>query len=170
MGDKAAKRLEKVQSLGVCLTDGIGISKKDQKFWDKWNHLLEVPVGKEGDSHTALTAKAWSPLTIRKVTKYGFPIYVGIITDDDLDGLDDTIHEVLRAHKKGLWKSDSLQDKRQLSGILHEAIVDRFEKTEGVAIVFMMDKAYIASLFGDFMNHAMCRSEFYSLLNMSVAI
>lgn len=151
--------------------DGKKLSKKEQARLD----LDGSPADHQpGDSTTALTEKTGSSaLAIRKITKYGFPIYVGIISDDNLDGLDQLIHETLKPHikpKKGLWKSNSLQDKRNLTGILHDAILEHFEKTEGVAITLMIDKAYVSSLFGDFMNHAMCRSEYYSLLHMSTAI
>ena len=120
---------------------------------------------------TRLTEKAHSPLIIRKVTKFGFPIYVGIITDDDLDDFDDTIVEFMQKPANlERWKSDSIQDKRNLVGDLSDRIVKVYGKTEGVGVVFYIDKTCISSLFGDFMNHAMCRSEFYSLLVMGTAV
>ena len=121
------------------------------------------------DAHTRLTQKAYSPLVIRKITKFGFPIYVGIITDDDLDCLDAAILTFMNAHLP-LWKSDSIQDKRNLAGGLCDYLTEAFQKTEGVAVTLYVDKTCISSLFGDFMNHTMCRQEYYSLLVMGTAV
>lgn len=118
---------------------------------------------------TRLTEKAYSPLVIRKITKYGFPLYVGIISDDNLDTLDQVILQFM-GDNIDIWKSDSIQDKRNLAGGLCEAITTAFGKTEGVAVTFMADKSYISSLFGDFMNHGQCKLEYYSLLNMSAHV
>lgn len=120
-------------------------------------------------SLTRLTEKAYSPLVIRKITKFGFPIYVGIITDDDLDNLDDIIVEFIKKNIQ-MWKSDSIQDKRNLAGALCDNIIEQYEKTEGVAITLYIDKTCISSLYGDFMNHAMCRQEYYFLLNMGTGV
>jgi len=118
---------------------------------------------------TRLTEKAYSPLVIRKYTKFGFPIFVGIITDDNLDTLDIVVVLFL-LERTDLWKSDSLQDKRDLAGMLSEELTKRFQSTEGVAVTFYIDKAVISSLFGDFMNHAQCKYEYYTLLHMSTNI
>lgn len=118
---------------------------------------------------TRLTEKAYSPLVIRKITKFGFPIYVGIITDDDLDTLDQVVVAFIKTHI-AMWKSDSIQDKRNLAGMLCDEITAKFQKTEGVGVVLYIDKTCISSLFGDFMNHGMCRNEFYFLLNMGTQV
>lgn len=118
---------------------------------------------------TRLTEKAYSPLVIRKITKFGFPIYVGIITDDDIDTLDQVVVEFIRGNLTK-WKSDSIQDKRWLAGALCDKLTGVFGKTEGVAVTLYIDKTCISSLFGDFMNHAMCRQEYYFLLNMGTGV
>jgi hypothetical protein len=123
----------------------------------------------KGQAFTRLTQKAYSPLVIRKITKFGFPIYVGIITDDNLDTLDDVVVGFIQKRIKK-WESDSIQDKRNLAGELCDVLTKAFQKTEGIGIVFYVDKTCISSLFGDMMNHAMCRSEFYSLLIMGTAV
>jgi len=132
----------------------------------KKNENLEAP---SLSSFTRLTEKSFSPLVIRKYTKFGFPIFVGIITDDDLDALDSIVIDFIKK-KKNLWTSDSIQDKRQLAGLLSERITQVFLKTEGVAVTFYIDKACVSSLFGDFMNHFQCKFEYYSLLMMSTNI
>lgn len=121
------------------------------------------------NAFTRLTEKAYSPLVIRKITRFGFPIYVGIITDDNLDPLDRIILKHIQDNIK-CWKSDSIQDKRNLAGGLCDALVEAFEHTEGVAVVFYVDKTCIASLFGDFMNHGQCKFEFYTLLLMGTQV
>jgi len=127
-------------------------------------------MGSRKDSaFTRLTEKAYSPLVIRKCTKFGFPIYVGIITDDNLDDLDRVVVAFVKRQIR-LWKSDSIQDKRQLAGELGDEILKHFPKTEGVAILLAIDKMFVSSLYGDFMNHAMCRDEWYFLLNMSTGV
>jgi len=118
---------------------------------------------------TKLVDKHYSPLVIRKITHYGFPIYVGIITDDDLTKLDGDIIEFMEQHKSSGWVNN-IQQIRNLAGELTEYLVDRFQRCEGVAVIFYVDKMFVSSLHGDFMTHAMCRSEFYSLLQMSTGV
>lgn len=123
----------------------------------------------DGESHTALTEKAWSPFVMRKVTTFGFPIYVALITDDNLNDLDKTIHAAVH-EKIAWWKNNNLQDKRNLAGYLSEVLCHHYKRVEGCAVILFIDKSVISSLFGDFMNHGMCRSELYSLLLMSTAV
>lgn len=121
------------------------------------------------ECETALTTKEFSPLVIRKITKFGFPIFIGIITDDDIDGLDVIVINHIKFKKKE-WKSNSIQDKRNLAGQICELLTEKYQKTEGVAVTLFIDKCCISSLFGDFMNHMMCRYEYYTLIHMSTAI
>lgn len=123
----------------------------------------------KGKALTRLTEKAYSPLVIRKLTKFGFPIYVGIITDDNLDSLDEVIVKFIKKNIE-MWKSDSIQDKRDMAGELCDVLTKAFQKTEGVAITLWIDKACVSSLFGDFMNHFQCKFEYYTLLNMSTNV
>lgn len=124
---------------------------------------------KKSKARTALTQKQYSPLVIRKITRFGFPIYASIITDDDLNRLDDVVIKFVKKHIKK-WKSNSIQDKRWLAGALCDKMSEAFENTEGTAVVLYIDKTCISSLAGDFMNHAMCRQELYFLLNMGTAV
>lgn len=121
------------------------------------------------DVHTALVDKHYSPLVIRKYTHWGFPIYVGMITDDDLGDLDDTFVNFMEAKAEQKWVNN-IQTLRNLAGELTEHLNDYYEKAEGVAVVFYVDKAFISSLYGDFMNHTACRIEFYGLLQMSTGV
>lgn len=118
--------------------------------------------------YTALVDKQFSPMIIRKYTHWGFPIYVGLITDDDLTELDKLILDFMEEHID-LWTND-IQGLRNLAGKMTEHLNLFYKKSEGVAVVIYADKCFISSLHGDFMNHTACRIEFYSLLTMSTGV
>lgn len=118
---------------------------------------------------TKLVDKHYSPLVIRKYTHWGFPIYVGLITDNDLTNLDDIFLKFMEEYQKESWVNN-IQKLRNLAGALTEHLNTVYEKTEGVAVVFYVDKCFISSLHGDFMNHTSCRIEFYGLLQMSTGV
>lgn len=131
-------------------------------------NLKEEPLRDE-EPRTKLIKKNYSPLVIRKFTKWGWPIYVGMITDDDLSSLDKVVWEfMLQNSKEGFV--ENIQKVRNLVGGLNEHLVKMYNRSEGVAVVFYVDKMFISSLHGDFMTHAMCRYEFYTLLNMSTGV
>lgn len=121
------------------------------------------------DVFTKLVDKHYSPLVIRKYTHWGFPIYVGLIADDDLTDLDKVVVEFMAQTSKDGWVNN-IQTLRNLAGALTEHLNTVYEKAEGVAVVFYVDKCFISSLHGDFMNHTACRIEFYGLLNMSTGV
>jgi hypothetical protein len=118
---------------------------------------------------TKLVDKHYSPLVIRKYTHWGFPIYVGLIADDDLTDLDKVVVEFMAQTYKDGWVNN-IQTLRNLAGAMTEHLNTVYEKAEGVAVVFYVDKCFISSLHGDFMNHTSCRIEFYGLLNMSTGV
>jgi hypothetical protein len=123
----------------------------------------------KNETFTKLVDKQFSPLVIRKFTHWGFPIYVGLITDDNLNKLDKVIVKFMRKNKRKNWVND-IQKLRNLAGALTEHLNNHYEKAEGVAVVFYVDKCFISSLYGDFMNHTSCRIEFYGLLQMSTGV
>jgi len=118
---------------------------------------------------TKLVDKHCSPLVIRKYTHWGFPIYVGLITDNDLTKLDKVVTKFINKNKKKSWVNN-IQKLRNFAGAMTEYLNDFYPRTEGVAVVFYVDKCFISSLHGDFMNHASCRIEFYGLLQMSTGV
>ena len=121
------------------------------------------------ETYTKLIDKHYSPLVIRKITHYGFPIYVGMITDDDLSDLDSVIVNFMEKNKAEGWVNQ-IQTLRNLAGAMTEHLNDHYGKAEGVAVVFYVDKMFVSSLHGDFMNHTACRIEFYGLLQMSTGV
>lgn len=131
-------------------------------------HLVDMEKSKD-TTYTKLVDKHYSPLVIRKITHYGFPIYVGMITDDDLTDLDTTIVTFMEENKDEGWVND-IQKIRNLAGAMTEHLNTKYVRTEGVAVVFYVDKMFVSSLHGDFMNHTACRIEFYSLLTMSIGV
>ena len=124
---------------------------------------------KKNENLTNLVDKHHSPMVVRKFTKWGFPVYIGIISDNDIDDFDQFIVTYIE-DRKSVLKEDSLQKLRNLAGDLTEALTEHYNKTEGVAVVFYWDKCFISSLFGDLMTHAACKQEFYFLLNMSTGV
>jgi hypothetical protein len=118
---------------------------------------------------TKLVDKHYSPLVIRKYTHWGFPMYVGMITDNDLTDLDDVVVAYVGQHLSEGWVNN-IQALRNFAGAMTEYLNTVYPKTEGVAVVFYVDKCFISSLHGDFMNHTACRIEFYGLLNMSTGV
>ena len=123
---------------------------------------------KESRVFTKLTDKHYSPLVIRKFTHWGFPIYIGLIADDDLSDLDEFAVNFMKENITS-WDND-IQALRDLAGAFTEALNQHYERSEGVAVVFYVDKMFISSLHGDFMNHTACRIEFYGLLTMSTGV
>lgn len=124
---------------------------------------------------TRLAGKHWSPLIIRKYTRWGPPIYVAIITDDNLDDLDRKVSEFLEGalpkdeDDKWTWPP-SIQDQRDLAGGMTDFLVHHYNKCEGVAVILYADKMFTSSLHGDFMIHTSCRIELYGLLQMSTGV
>lgn len=118
---------------------------------------------------TSLVNKQLSPLIIRKYTHWGFPIFIGCIVDEDLSNLDELVVGFMKKHKDKGWV-DNIQSLRDLAGSLTNYLVDSYETSEGIAVVFYVDKMFVSSLHGDFMNHTACRIEFYSLLTMSTGV
>ena len=112
--------------------------------------------------HTRLSGKEFSPLVLRRVSM-PFLHFVCIISDDNLDTLDDVI--------QNFWAEappiGTIQQMRNACGALQEDIVSEFPHTEGCAVVFSADKMLVVSLAGDHMNHLGCRLELFSLLQLS---
>jgi len=116
-------------------------------------------------TNTKLLEKNYSPLVVRKYIMKGWPMYVGVICDLDLSDLDDVVN------KPRLKKNASIQDIRNYVGRVSDKVVTTYDKVkrncvEGVAVLYYVDKMAVSSLYGDFMVHFPCKSEFYSILNM----
>lgn len=120
-------------------------------------------------SFTKLIDKEHSPLVLRKYTKWGFPLYVSLIADDNLETLDDVVVGFIEDNKAEGWVNN-IQKLRNLAGALTEHLCKTYPTTEGVGVLFYVDKLFISSLFGDHMNHLSCKMEFYELVKISAHI
>lgn len=121
------------------------------------------------NTYTKLVDKHYSPLVIRKYTHWGFPIYVAIITDNDLSDLDDVVVNFMNDNMGEGWVND-IQKIRNLAGAMTEALNTWYNRAEGVGVILYVDKCFVSSLHGDLMNHTSCRIELYSLLTMSTGV
>ncbi len=120
---------------------------------------------------TKLLDKNFSPMIIRKYTRIGFPLYVHIICDENLDDLDDIVHDCIDFCKSNNILKNNIQSLRNFTGILSERINSHYDKIkrgcmESLGIIFYADKMIISSLQGDSMNHLSCRLELYECLNL----
>ena len=94
-----------------------------------------------------------------------------IITDNNLSKpkYDKVILDYMEENKEEGWVDD-WQALRNLAGGLTEHLTEVYDKTEAVAVLFYVDKGFVSSLFGDFMNHNSCKIELFGLLNMSTGV
>jgi len=126
-------------------------------------------------SATKLLDKQHSPMIIRKYTRLGFPLYIAIISDANLELLDEIVHEVIDYYLKNNLLDNNIQSVRNFVGILNDVIFKYYDNqkrgcVEGIAIIYYVDKMCVSSLFGDFMNHNACRLELYQLLNFMTQV
>ena len=116
--------------------------------------------------NTKLLKKNYSPMIIRKYNRLcTWPLYIGIICDADLSDLDEVVSSF------PFEGEENIQYIRNYVGELSDTIIKHYngiktDSVEGVAIFAYVDKMAVSSLSGDFMNHGMCRQEFYSILGM----
>ena len=115
------------------------------------------------DSQTAtrLLDKNWSPLIVRKYQMEGWPMYIGIICDANLNDLDKVVYDIM---------DGSIQGVRNTCGLLSDRIVAHYNKVnrgvaEGVIVCWYVDKCFVSSAYGDFMTHEKCAAEFYHIVN-----
>jgi hypothetical protein len=124
----------------------------------------------KSEIHTRLMDKHYSPMIVRKSSKWGFPLYVSLITDDDLSDLDEVMLEFMTANRPDQDANWGIQQARNVCGKFVETLLTRYQKTEGAAVILYADKMFISSLHGDLMTHAACKQELFLLLNMSTGV
>ncbi len=112
-----------------------------------------------------VSGKEYSPLVVRKYTFLkGVPMFVALITDDDVSDLDKFVRDVVLS-EVGDRDYVGLQDFRRVAGKLTDELSKHYPRAEGIAVIVFPDKAAVSSLWGDFMNHLHCRMELYMLIN-----
>jgi len=147
-----------------------GVMKKEKSK----NMGIEANDGHtRDDSQTAtrLLDKNWSPLIVRKYQMLGWPLYIGMICDANLNDLDTVIYALSDEAEKLGFMNGSIQGTRNYCGFLSDGIVKYYNSikkgvTEGVAVCWYVDKCFVSSMYGDLMTHEKCAAEFYSILNM----
>lgn len=130
---------------------------------------------KDNQVATKLLDKNFSPMIIRKYTRIGFPLYVSLICDENLDDLDDIVHDCIDFCKENDILKNSIQSLRNFTGVLSDRINDHYDSkkrgcVESLSVIFYADKMIISSLQGDAMNHLSCRLELYQCLNLMAQI
>jgi len=128
--------------------------------------------------NTNLISKNYSPMFIRKfnaTSLCNWPLYVSMICDEDVSDIDQVVNGALKAYTEAGLMGNNLQSMRNLTGIISESLSTYYHNkkencVEGIAVTLYVDKAYIQSFSGDYMNHAQCRSEYTSALMMMTQI
>ncbi len=124
------------------------------------------------DSSTAtrLLDKNWSPLIVRKYQMEGWPMYIGLICDANLNDLDSVVYGIMDEAKENAFVDGTIQGVRNTCGLLSDRIVEHYNEVkrgvaEGVIVCWYVDKCFVSSAYGDFMTHEKCAMEFYQIVN-----
>lgn len=123
------------------------------------------------DSKTAtrLLQKNYSPLIVRKYQAFGWPLFIGIICDVSLSDLDQVVYGSIDECEEADLIGNDIQLQRNFCGIISDNIVGHYNEikrgcVEGVAVLAYWDKCFCSSLWGDFMVHASCKQELFSII------
>jgi len=128
--------------------------------------------------NTNLISKDYSPMFIRKFNAsslHNWPLYCSMICDEDVSDIDKVVNGALKVYDEAGLIGNNLQSMRNLTGIISETLSIYYNNkkencVEGIAVTLYIDKAYIQSLSGDYMNHSQCRSEYTQALMMMTQI
>jgi len=125
------------------------------------------------DSSTAtrLLDKNWSPLIVRKYQMEGWPLFISLICDANLNDLDQLVYEIHEEAIENGFVDGKIQSARNYVGFMSDKIIEHYNGikqgvTEGVAVIWYVDKCFISSCYGDLMTHTKCAIELYGILNM----
>jgi len=133
-------------------------------------------VRDDSSTATRLLDKNWSPLIVRKYQMEGWPMYIGIICDANLNDLDTVVYDIvdtLKDEEKNPiegFMDGTIQGARNTCGLLSDRIVAHYNNVkrgvaEGVIVCWYVDKCFVSSAYGDFMTHEKCAAEFYHIVN-----
>jgi hypothetical protein len=125
----------------------------------------------DSTTSTRLLDKNWSPLCVRKYQMEGWPMFIGIICDANLNDLDEVVYNIWDEAKELGFVNGTIQGHRNCCGLLSDRLVAHYNKTkrgvmEGNCVFWYTDKLAISSAYGDLMTHNKCAMEFYSILQM----
>jgi len=127
-------------------------------------------VRDDSTTSTRLLDKNWSPLIVRKYMKEGWPFYIGIICDANLNDLDETVNRLTKEALTFISDGSTIQGVRNYCGFVSDRLVEHYDGikegcVEGVAVLWYVDKMFCSSLYGDFMTHASCKQELFAIIN-----
>jgi len=125
----------------------------------------------DSSTSTRLLDKNWSPLIVRKYQMEGWPMFIGIICDANLNNLDEVVYDIWDEAKELGFVNGTIQGHRNCCGLLSDRLVAHYNKEkrgvmEGNCVFWYTDKLAISSAYGDLMTHNKCAMEFYSILQM----
>jgi len=140
---------------------------------DKMNMSEQANAGMtRDDSSTAtrLLDKNWSPLIVRKYQMEGWPLFISLICDANLNDLDKTVYEIHDEAVENEFVDGTIQGGRNYCGFMSDKLKQHYDNikrgcVEGVAVLWYIDKCFISSLYGDFMVHASCKAELFAIIN-----
>lgn len=127
-------------------------------------------TGDDSKTATRLLGKNWSPLIVRKYQLKGWPLFVGVICDANLNELDNIVYTAVDKSKDLGFMNGNIQDVRNFCGFLSDELVNYYDNikrgcVEGIAVLWYVDKCFVSSLYGDFMVHASCKIELFQIIN-----
>ncbi len=124
------------------------------------------------DSSTAtrLLDKNWSPLIVRKYQMEGWPLFISLICDANLNDLDEVVYKIHDEAEENGFVNGTIQGGRNYCGFMSDKLHGHYDKikrgcVEGVAVLWYIDKCFISSLYGDFMVHGSCKEELFLIIN-----
>ena len=126
-------------------------------------------VKDDSKTSTRLLDKQWSPLIVRKYQAFGWPLFIGLICDASLSDLDEVVYKAIDEAKENGMVENDIQSQRNFCGFLSEKITNHYDSVkrgcvEGIAVLAYWDKSFCSSLYGDFMVHASCKQELFSII------
>lgn len=124
----------------------------------------------DSSTSTRLLDKNWSPLIVRKYQMEGWPLFISLICDANLNDLDETVYKIHDAAVELNFVDGTIQGGRNYCGFMSDRLKEHYDSikrgcVEGVAVLWYIDKCFISSLYGDFMVHASCKSELFAIIN-----
>jgi len=120
---------------------------------------------------TRLLQKSWSPMIVRKYYVADWPCWIGIISDCNLNDLDQVVLNAIEEGDKLGFLDGNIQSCRNFCGFMSDKIDEHYSNikrgsVEGLAVAWYVDKMFISSLKKDEMVHKSCRDEFYSIIKV----
>jgi len=124
----------------------------------------------DSSTSTRLLDKNWSPLIVRKYQMEGWPLFVALICDANLNDLDKLVYDIHEEASYLGFVDGTIQGGRNYCGFMSDKIKEHYDFVkrgcvEGIAVLWYIDKCFISSLYGDFMVHASCKQELFAIIN-----